>query len=328
MRITDILKRRGYLSAPPNEGANGGGNDTQAGGGGSDTLAGGGGSDTLAGGGGSEKWFDRPNLFSPEERQWITARGLEVEDVTEVLPKLVRGHRSAEQRLGRGVDTIIDRPKDGQDIGEWRRQNAAVFDVPEKPDGYVIERPADLPDSIAWNAQLEAGLRDLAHKRGWSQGDVKEIAGFYAEHVKGLAGAADGEYQAANQAMMSELSAEWGRQTDAKMASARQALTVVGEAAGLDRAAIEAATTAIAAKTGDAATIRLFAHLADMMAEDKLVAGGSSSEFMTPAEAKAKAAQMRSPDGDYYKATAKNDTRELARLQPIIERLDKIAAGR
>ena len=38
-------------------------------------------------------------------------------------------------------------------------------------------------------------------------------------------------------------------------------------------------------------------------------------------------AALRAPEGAYYKASASGDQRDLAQLQPEMERLTKIAAG-
>lgn len=311
MTFRDLIMAPARRFAPEGEGAGGAG------------AAGGG-----AGGGAAEKWWQGAD-YSDEERQWLTARGLTEDDPAKVVPKLVKGHRAAEQRLGRGVDSVIDRPKDGQTLADWMREQKDVFGLPAAEADYKLDRPKDLPESVAWNGDLEAKARKVAFDQGMTGGQLQAMTELYAGVVSDMGKQADAEFAAANQQMMAALERDWGKETPARLAQARQAAGVLAEKAGLDAAGIEAVSSVLSLKAGgDAAAIRMFAALGEMMGEDRLVAGsGTSGLGLTPVEARARAAQMRSPDGAWAKAVASNDRAEIARLRPEIERLDKIGAG-
>lgn len=289
---------------------------------------GGGGADTQGGGGGAPRWWEGAD-YSAEDRQWIEARGLAEDDPAKIVPKLVKGHRAAEQKLGKGIDSVIDKPKDGQPLTDWMRENRALFGLPEAEDGYKIERPKDLPEGIAWDADLEAEARKVAFEIGLTPDQLQAMTGLYAKRIGGIQAAADAAIAEANTRMMSDLTKDWGDQLQPKLALARQAAGVLAEKAGLDAAGIQAVSAVLTAKAGgDAATIRMFAALGEMMSEDRMIAGQSTGIGMTPAEARARAAQMRAPDGAYAKAVAAQDRAEIARLKPEMDRLDKIAAGK
>lgn len=316
---------RVVFQADPGGAGGGGGEDTLAGGG-ADTVPGGGGEDTVPGGGAGAKWWEG-DAFSAEERSWLEARGLAEEDPSKILPKLVKGHRNAEQRLGRPADQILDRPKEGQNIIDWQRENAELFGLPKTLEDVKIERPKDMAEGIAWDAELETQAREKAFELGLSSAQLQGMTELYAGRVQAMLQKADSEAQAANDRMMAGLKTEWGAEMDAKVARARQAASVVAEAAGIDTAGIEAVSQALSTKTGDAATIKLFAALGDMLAEDKMVGAGGGRIGMTPAEARQRAAAMRAPEGEFGKAAAANNQREIQRLLPELTRLDKIAAG-
>lgn len=294
-----------------------------------------GGGDGGAGGGGgtgedqgsAPKWFET-DRWGDEARGYIEAKGLnKFEDPNEAISHMIGIGQAADKRFGRPIDTVMDKPTDGQPLQEWRRENAALIGIPEKADGYTFERPKDLPESIAWDSGFEDRFRALAYERGLSQDDVSAMTGFYAEHVKGLSSGVDAEFERANSAMMGELQKDWGSGTEEKIAQARQAVQVIGERAGLETGGIEAVASVLTTKGGgDAAAIRFFAALGEMLGEDKGrgIGAGNGGGGMTPAEAGAKLKEMRAPGGAFYEAKTAADR---ARVADEIERLTKIAMG-
>lgn len=268
--------------------------------------------------------------FTAEERQWIEARGLAEDDPAKVVGKLVKGHRAAEQRLGRGIDSILDKPKDGQGLTDWMREHAEIFGIPKALEDVKIEKPKDMPDGIAWDAGFETKARQAAFDLGLSGAQLKGMTELYLGQVKAMEDAASAQLAAANETMMADLRKEFGDQLDARITRARQALQGLAQAAGLDAAAVANVAQLLTDKAGgDAATVRLFAALGEAMGEDRALGlnGGGGSLGMTPAEARARAAQLRSAGGAFYEATAAGNAAEIARLRPELERLDRLAAG-
>ena len=308
------------------EGAGGAGGEG-AGGEGAGAGAGGEGAGAGGEGGGAKKWYEAES-YTAEERQWLTARGLAVDDPTSAMPNLIKGHRAAEQRLGRGLDTIMDRPAKDQDLTEWMRQNGEVFGLPTAEADYKIDRPADLPQGVVWNDDLAGQARKLAFEKGVRPDQLEAFVGLYTGMIGEQIKTINTEADAANSRMMEALAKDKGRELPAFLAGARQAAGVLAEKAGLDQAGKEGLTAVLSAKLGDAQTIKLFGALAEMMGEDSLVRGGGSTSLgMTPAEARQKAAQMRERGGEYERAVSARDMTTLQRLKPELERLDRLASG-
>lgn len=279
-----------------------------------------------AGKGGSPWW--QSSAFSAEEQQWLTARGLTKDDPAEVMPLLVKGHRSAEQRLGKGIDAIMDRPAKDQKIGEWLRANAATLGLPDKEDGYAVQPPRDWPKDLPWDADFEARARKIAFEQGVPPDLHKAYVELYAGKMKGLHDAVTQDLAVARDKMMGELRSEWGDQTDARITLAKQGLQAVATQAGLGSEQLDSVIQLLSEKTGDAGVLKLFATLGGMMSEDSLKGGGRGGALaMTPAEARAELAKFEAPDGEYGKAFATNNVADLKRLAPRREMLTKLAAG-
>jgi hypothetical protein len=262
-------------------------------------------------------------------RSAITARGLAIDDPLEAISRAVEMHANAEKKLGKPADNLIERPKKDQDVAAWMRENAALFGIPEAPEKYDVKRPDGWPKDAKWDEALEAHARKVAHEEGLPPRALQRLTDVYAGAVGRLMESAQADLDSARTAMMAELEKDWGGQIDAKIARAQQAASVVGEKLGLDQNGILSLVQSLAPKTGDAGVLRLFDLIGDMMASDTGIGigKGDGALGMTPADAKAKISEMRSPEGAYGKAYAAGNRAEMARLQPEIDRLTKIAAG-
>lgn len=279
-----------------------------------------------AGGGAGGKWFEG-DRWQGDAKTFIEAKGLsKFEDPNEAISHLIGMGQAADKRFGRPLDSVIDKPGADQPLTEWRRQNASVFGLPEAADGYAVERPGDLPDTIAWDSDLEGKFRQVAFDRGFSQDDVQALTGLYAEQVKTILRNADSEAERANAAMMEDLKKTYGVQLDQVIATAQQAAQVIGERAGLDAGGIQAVAATLTKATGsDAAAIRFFSALGDLMGEAPgLGFGKGGGAGMSASEAQAKLAELRGKGGAFFEAKT---AAERSALMPEIERLTKIAMG-
>jgi hypothetical protein len=271
-------------------------------------------------------WKD--SAYSAEEQQWLAAKGLTEDDAMKILPKLVKGHRSAEQRIGKGLDSIMDRPAKGQDHAEWARANAASLGLPDQEDGYAAEPPEFWPKDLAWDKELEGAARKVAFEKGVHPSAHKAYVELFAQKMKSIEADATEKFQQANTQMMADLQKEWGAQTDAQMALARQGAQAVAERAGLDGEALERITGVLSKSSGDAQAIRFMAAIGAMMGEDSGVGlGNGGSLAKTPAEARAELARFEGPDGEYGKAYASGNMRAMKELRAKREQLAKLASG-
>ncbi|MEM7317402.1 MAG: hypothetical protein AAF408_00120 [Pseudomonadota bacterium] len=305
----------------------GAGDDTVAGGPGDDTTAGGSGDDTT-GGGSDPRWWEG-NKLNDEQRQSLTAMGLTVDDPVDAVAKLTDMERQAKQKLGKGADQLMDRPSKDQPVADWMRENGEMFGIPDAPDGYEIKPPEAWPKDAAWDKDLEAEARKIAHEEGLSGPALQRMTDLYAAKVLALSGDADTELQTANDEMQGALQRDWGDQYAVKVVQAQQAASVVAAAAGMDADAIANMSAVLKPKIGDANTVKMFAAIGELMGEDMLSGHGKGDNVLgtTPAQARAELQQLQSPEGSWYKAVEKNDRSEIARLKPKMEQLRKLAAG-
>lgn len=266
--------------------------------------------------------------YSAEEQEWLKSRGLTEDDVTRIVPKLVKGHRAAEQRIGKGIDRIIEKPGEGQAVTEWLAANRAALGLPDKEDGYQLTAPEFWPKDAPWNGDLAAKAQKLAFDNGIPPQFMQKITELYAADVKSLLDASEQGHRSATEAMMAELRKDYGGKTDAVVTLARQATEQVAQQAGLSSDAVTALSQVLSDKMGDANVIRFMAQIGRMMGEDTLLGGGKGGTLTaTPAEGRAALSKFSAPDGEWAKAVAAGDMRRVAELRPEFERLAKLAAG-
>lgn len=316
------------------EGAGGEGGDPGAGGAGGEAGQGGDGGAAGAGGAGGDPgagashwWEDQ--RFGAETQSQLKSLGLTVDDPLDAVAKLAGMEQAAKKKLGKGVDALIEKPGEGQDVGEWLRGNGALFGIPDSPDGYKLAAPEGWPEGMEWDADFEGKARALAHEAGVPQAALEKFTGLYAEKIQSVMEAANQDYAAAAEAMQGELVKDWGDQYGAKVAQAQQAAQALAAQAGMDADAMTALAGAMKEKVGDANIIRLFAAVGDMMGEDTLVRTGTEVA-MTPVQARTDLEAMKRPDSDYMKAAAKvrqgGPRAEYDRLHQTYLRLQKLAA--
>ena len=232
--------------------------------------------------------------------------------------------------LFRSADQLIPRPDKDQALPDWMRQHRDLFGIPEAPEGYEVKRPEAWPKDAQWDAALEAEARKIAHEEGLSGAALQRMSDAYAGAVQRLMAGAEGEVTASRAVMMAELQQTWGKDTDARVARAQNAASVMAEHLGLDSDGLAALVGSLKPATGDAGTIRLFDAIGDMLGNDRAeaIGKGGGALGMTPEAASARLAELRKTGtGEYAKAVAENDRSTLRRLQPEIDRLSKIAAG-
>jgi hypothetical protein len=277
-----------------------------------------------------KNWWES-DTFTEAQRTSLTAAGLTVDDPMEAIKRLTDMEIAAQRRLGANPDQLIQKPKEGQSVSEWMKENASVFGLPDAPDGYEIARPegfGDGPDDLKWDGDFETAARDWAHRNGVPPHALQEITDLYGGKVKSLSDDADAQYAAANEKMMGELARDWGDQTSAKISLAKSGAEAVAQQAGIGSEQLAGISALLSKETGDAGTIRMFAAIGEMMSEDgvgKIPSNGGSLNT-TPAEARAELAKQQSPGGEYYEAVAKGDKANIDRLKPRIEQLTKVVA--
>lgn len=272
------------------------------------------------------KWWDGADYA--ETRAMIAAKGFADDDMSKAMPKIVKSLHSAEQRIGRGLDSIIDKPAKDQSMAEYMRANAATFGLPEKEDGYTVEAPDFWPKDTQWDEKMAADVRKLAFDEGLSPSALKGVVGLYAQKMKDLNDSTVTDIEKSREVMMKDLQREFGDQTDVKINAARQAADHFVAKAGLPQSAIDHISGLLKASGGDAYTIKLFASIHEAMGEDAAVGLGKGGPMtMTPADARAEIANMTARDSDYSKAVSTGNRAQMAEFKARMAMLTKIASG-
>lgn len=273
------------------------------------------------------KWFETAD-FSPDDRKWLDSKGATgIEDAAAAAVKGFKFYREAEKLIG--DKNAIKGPAKDQPISDWMKANAKTFGIPDSVDGYKVDKPADWPKDLPWNEELDAKAQALAFENGVPVELHKAYIGMVADYMKGTAADLDRQMDTARGEMMTELQRDWGKQADAKLTQAKQAMSHFAGEAGLAPEAIDGLMTTLKEKVGDAAAMKLFAAIGASMGEDKIggLGGGGGALGMTPAEAKAQMTAASQPGGKLWEAMKSNNRTALAEAHAEVERLAKIAAG-
>ncbi|MBU2867018.1 hypothetical protein [Pacificibacter marinus] len=275
-----------------------------------------------------EKWWEK-DKFTDDQRRSLTASGYTTEDPLDAIAKLTDAEIAAQRKLGAKPDQLIGKPKEGQSLSEWKAENRDLFGVPEKAEDYKIEIPEGFGEGgLKWDTDFEGRVRELAHERGLSNEDVQGLTEIYADKIKAMEGDATQQLERANTQMMTDLTKDWGDQTNAKIQQAKSAAEMLAAKIGMDSEALAGLSDVLSTKAGgDANTLKLFAAIGEMMGEDSMgqirTLGGSLTT--TPEQARAELAQQQSPDGEWFKATQARNKAEIDRLKPRMDQLRKIA---
>lgn len=183
------------------------------------------------------------------------------------LDGLAKSYKHAQQKLGVPPDQLLRLPKDDSPDGwneVWTRLGR-----PETPAGYTFEGIEDMPG-------LD-GFRTAAHAAGLPAKQAQALAGWYAKH--------QGEQREAMRVdAENALGKEWGAAFKERTHAARQMLDRFGGPELRD----------FIEKSGfgnHAGVIRMFAKVAEAMAEPGALKGGASGEqpgagTLTPDEAR------------------------------------------
>lgn len=273
------------------------------------------------------KWFESDKIDA-ETRDWLTSKGYAIEDATEAAVRAARGQREAEKKLGAGADALLQKPKEGQDVGAWLKQHGAVFGIPDAPDKYDLKQP-EMPEGVAWDSSLEAAARAKAHELGLTTAQLQGVTELYAQYTGQTVQSLTTAEKKAEADLRGALAQDWGDQTDAKITLARQAASAMAEAASLDAEGLSATLSLLSKEAGDAGVMRLFAAIGEAMGEDGLKGFGKGATNMglSPVEARQRLEAIQAPRGELAQARKANDKKAEARLQQEIKSLTQLAAG-
>ncbi len=89
------------------------------------------------------------------------------------LKDVLKSYGALQQKLGKRVQAPSPDAKP-EEIAEWRK----ITGAPEKPEGYNITKPADMPDQY-WNPELADGFAQMAHKHHLSPAAAQDLVSWW-----------------------------------------------------------------------------------------------------------------------------------------------------
>lgn len=82
-------------------------------------------------------------------------------------------------RLDNSIPKLTDQSTDAEKAAYY-----AAIGRPDKPEGYGIKKPADLPEAIPYNPEIEKQFSKFAHDKGLSKTQAEELYGWYFNMAK------------------------------------------------------------------------------------------------------------------------------------------------
>lgn len=230
-----------------------------------------------------------PPTEAPAPGNWRDTLPAEIRDAPSLTKfqdpaALAKSYMEAEALIGRkGV--IVPGEKDGP---EMMAKFRAALGVPDNPEDYKLTAPEGVPADV-WRPETAAGFQARAHELGLTPAQAAGLAEWYA---KGAAAeyqrVADG-IEPDGRKMEDVLREEWGQQHGRKVTLAQRAMAQFGD---------EAAVSALEAKVGGAALLRMMAKVGEALAED--VPAGMGSGRPAPRDPAAERKSLMVAGGPYW----------------------------
>jgi len=219
------------------------------------------------------------------DNNWVSSLTPELRNVVEVKgyktpADVVQAYANAQKAIG--ADKIV---LPNKDTGEWDADARTKLGIPADATGYKIERPAELPQGMAYDERFEAAALPIAHKLGLTPHQLKGLFDFYTGYTSENYKNAMQEAGRLKDEAASLLKKEWGTSYDVNTQRAQIAAKHFGgdalvqflNASGLGNAP---------------ELIRAFAKVGSQMTEDQLKVGQSSGFGLTPEQAQREAKKL------------------------------------
>jgi hypothetical protein len=160
--------------------------------------------------------------------------------------------------------SAIPLPKDGK----WSPEALKALGVPEKPEGYTLERP-QLPEGVPYDEGFESEMRGAAHELGIAPWQLQGLLNRYADYAGRQFGDIAKRGEETRAQVEEQLKRDWGRDYAAKLSFAKRTVAAYGG----ETAVAELNTSGLG---NQPALIRMLAAIGEAMGEDNLVQGDKS----------------------------------------------------
>lgn len=242
-----------------------------------------------------------PSPSTADARSWLPEEYREDKAFAKFkdIGSLAKGYRETVSFVGADKNTLLKLPQD-EAAPEW----SEVWNKlgrPETPAGYTFEGLDDFP------AEALDGFRSAAHAAGLPAKQATALAKWYADHQ-------GQQREALRTDAEASLRKEWGATFDERIHSARKVMDQFGGDEVRD----------FIERSGfgnHAAVIRMFAKVAEQIAEPGALKGGQAGaqpgpSAMTPAEARAEIDTLRA-DREFMDKYFRRDAEAVKRMRHL-----------
>ena len=302
-------------------GDNKGGSDDAQGGAGDNK---GGDGDNNGGDGDNKPWYETREWTDPALQEQLIKAGYHKGTPEEALEKVLKNEASLTQRLGKPADQFMDKPAEDQALTDYFKSNADVFKVPEKPDGYEITMPEDMPESLPIDENFLGAFKEFAHENAYPPEVVQGAVNFYADTMKAQFIKAETTIANLEEKLNTELQAEWGADWKSNKDLATRTFQTLAAKLKLDPDQTKLIASKLNDDMGDAALLKFFNGIAKLTGEDGLVIPKDADEpALDLANAQQRKAQiMEAHTGEM--AQARGNTQKIRALQEELKGLNAI----
>lgn len=235
-----------------------------------------------------------------------------LKDIADV-PGLAKSYIHAQGMVG--ADKVVI-PKDGASDEEV----AAFYTKlgrPETADKYELKNPDTMPEDFPLSEELVKGFREIGHKTGLTQGQVKDI---YDWHLNGEITAFNDAKRTNEEAVASatrQLRTDWGKAFDTKVNQVETMINTYGD----DDLKNYLKETGV---NNDPRFIRFLGKVAENFSEDTLRGDGRRGfDVMTPEGAQARIAELKG-DKDFM---ARYQNKDVSIRTEAVKRMQELYAS-
>jgi len=106
----------------------------------------------------------------------------------------------------------VKKPGEGakpEEIAAYQSELRKITGAPDKPEGYGLKAPDNLPEGVEWNAELATKAATIAHKYSVPPEALQELIALNNENVGGMMAKSAEAQKAQRDDMIDGLNAEW-----------------------------------------------------------------------------------------------------------------------
>ena len=179
------------------------------------------------------------------------------------IQDVLKSYGELEKKLGQRVQPPGPEARP-EEVAAWRKN----MGVPERPDGYGITRPEEMPVEM-WSDELARGFAEVAHKHHLSAAAANELVQWWNGQQQAAISRHQQESMGGREGLVQNLQREWGDKLESNLHAAQRV-------AGMVKLDVNDPSI------GDnPAVIRALHAMSSLISEDRQVTGGNGALRLT-----------------------------------------------